>query len=206
MTEDRIDICGSGKSPELDIEISLNSNSQVMFLFGNKSVKQSIPEQIIVNNIISFDDIANIIDFILEDHQCIKDVNLLNNEFTLYFAINWNNESIKGINCGDIKLRLSFANAKIKKEYIYLIFQKYYSYLEQVPRLKEMRDDFINNIKLSYFNSLDKKGMLSLLNYMDENELRLLLNGLDNDTFIKYIIDVKEGKEGKQLLSQKSHK
>lgn len=69
-----------------------------------------------------------------------------------------------------------------------------------------MRDDFINNIKLSYFNSLDKKGMLSLLNYMDENELRLLLNGLDNDTFIKYIIDVKEGKEGKQLLSQKSHK
>lgn len=46
MTEDRIDICGSGKSPELDIEISLNSNSQVMFLFGNKSVKQSIPEQL----------------------------------------------------------------------------------------------------------------------------------------------------------------
>ena len=191
--DNRLSILGNAMAPQLDIEININDNdSQIMFLFGNANFKSSIPERSTACYTISFEEIGDIIDFILEDHEVIKSVNFFSNKISLGFAINWTDKSIKGINCGDIDLNLNFENMKLKKQYLYLLFQRYYTHLEQVSSFKEIKDKYINNMKHSYFDAIDKTGLISLLSGMSENELKELLYNLDNDTFIKYAMDDKK--------------
>ena len=190
-SDDRLSILENANSPQMDIEINISNNqSQVRFLFGNKNFKQGIEEQLNISYIIDFETIEEIINFILEDHEFIKYINLYNNTIELNFAINWTDKSIKGINCGDIGLNLIFNNnIELGNKYLYLLFQKYYTILKHTPSFKKLKNEYINNIKKSYFNNLDKEQLISILNSMNENELKELLYNLDNDVFIKYIID-----------------
>ncbi|MBR1717811.1 MAG: hypothetical protein IJ715_00910 [Bacilli bacterium] len=186
-TEDRLLILGTAKSPELDIIININNNeSQIMFMFGNSAFKSSVSEQATVSYIISFEEIGDIIDFILDDHKEIKNINFYDKELDLKFAINWTDKSIKGINCSDIGLNLNFENMEVKKQYSYLLFQRYYFHLEQAPTFKAMKSKYIDSMKYSYFDSLDKVELITILNKMSENDLKNLLYNLDNDLFIKY--------------------
>ena len=205
--EDRLHILGNAQSPQIDIEISIDSNkSQVRMLFGNRNFKHSIPEQAIIKNAIEFDKIENIIDFILKDHEIIKDMNIYKNRVDLIFAINWNEQSIKGINCDDIGLSLIFNNSELEKQYLYLLFQKYYIYLERVPSFKKIRDKYINSVKQSFFSNLDKTQLLILLNQMNENELKELLSSLNNATFIKYTTNSEQYPQIKKLTLGKEKK
>ena len=185
--DDRLFILNNAKSSEIDIEVNIRDNqTQVIFLFGNNSFKQSVPEQIIIPCIIEFAEISEIIDFILEDHEYIQNINLYNNSIGLNFAINWTNESVKGISCGNIRLNLKFNNIELEKQYLYMLFQKYYAFLEKTPSFKRIKNEYIHSVKQSYINTLDKYQLISLLSAMNENELKELLHNLDNDTFIKY--------------------
>jgi len=204
--DDRLSILGNRKSPEIDIEVNIKDNqTQVMFLFGNNSFKQSIPEQIIIPYIVEFEEISEIIDFILKDHECIQNINLYNNSIGLNFAINWTDKSIKGINCGDIGLHLKFNNnVELEKKYLYLLFQKYYSVLEHTPSFKRIKNEYINSVKQSYINTLDKSQLISLLSAMNENELKELFHNLDNDTFIKYTVESQQQTKVKKIFLEKS--
>ena len=205
--EDRLLIMGNAKSPELDIEININNNeSHIMFIFGNSSVKSSIQERVTTSYIISFKEIGDIIDFILDDHEVIKNISLYGKDLDLKFAINWSDKSIKGISCGDIGLRLTFDNIKLKKQYLYLLFQRYYTHLEQVPSFKLMKNKYIDSMKHSFFNTLDKNGLITLLNRMCENELKELLHNLDNDVFIKYVMSDEEQQKVRVLSIKDNNK
>jgi len=204
---DRLFILGNAKSPEIDIEVNIRDNqTQVMFMFGNNSFKQSIPEQIIIPYIIEFDEISEIIDFILKDHEYIQNINLYNNSIGLSFAINWTDKSIKGISCGNIGLNLKFNNIELEKQYLYLLFKKYYVLLEKTPSFKRIKNEYINSVKQSYFNTLDKSQLISLLSTMNENELKELLHNLDNDTFIKYTTETQPQTNVKKLFLKKDNK
>ena len=193
--DDRLLILGNAKAPQLDIEININNNSQILILFGNDSFKSSVPERTTVSYTISFEEIGRIIDFILEDHEVIRSINIFGNRFDLKFAINWTDKSIKGINCGDIGLNLKFDSIDLERQYLYLLFQRYYTYLERIPSFKAIKNEYINTVKQSYFGTLDKNRLITFLNRMSETELKELLNNLDNDAFIKHVVgDVKQTK------------
>ena len=115
-----------------------------------------------------------------------------NSKIDLTFAINWTDKSIKGINCRAIGLELTFESIELKKQYLYLLIQKYYTHLEQVSSFKSMKNEYIDSIKYSYFNSLDKTELITLLNKMSENDLKKTLYNLDNDVFIKYVMSDEE--------------
>lgn len=205
--DSRLSILGNAKSPEIDIEINIyNNQTQIMFLFGDSYFKQSISEQLIIPYIINFEEIEQIINFILGDHEFIKNINLHNNLIGLKFAINWTEESIKGINCGDIGLNIAFDNIELGKKYLYLLFQKYYTFLEHAPSFKRIKNEYVNSIKKSYIGTLDKTKLISLLSVMEENELRELLYNLDNDTFIKYTADSESQTKVKKLFLEKANK
>lgn len=206
--EDRISILGNAKSPEIDIEVNIRDNkTQVVFLFGNNSFKHGVPEQIIIPYVIEFTEISEIIGFILGDHEFVKNISLCSDTIGLNFAINWTDKSIKGINCGDIGLHLKFNNnVELEKQYLYLLFQKYYSILERTPSFKRIKNEYIDSIKQSYINTLDKSQLISLLSAMNENELKELLNNLDNDTFIKYTAESKSQTKVKKLFLEKDNK
>ena len=187
--ENRMSILCNAEAAQLDIEFNIcNNESQVMFMFGNCNFKRSIPERVTTSYIISFEEICDVIDFILVDHEVIRDINFDSRKIDLKFAINWTDKSIKGINCSDIGLNLNFENMEVKKQYLYLLFRRYYTHLEQVPSFKKIKNEYIDSMKRSYFDSLDKNGLITLLNGMRENELRELLHNIDNDIFIKYVM------------------
>ena len=205
--DDRLFILCDAKSPAFDIEVNIRDNqTQVMFLFGNNSFKQNIPEQIIIPYSIEFDEISEIINFILRDHEYIQNINLYNNSIGLNFAINWTGESIKGISCGNIELNLKFNNIELKKQYLYLVFLKYYVFLEKTSSFKKIKNEYINSVKQSYINALDKSQLMSLISVMDENELKELLHNLDNDTFIKYTAENESQTKVKKLILDKDNK
>ena len=77
---------------------------------------------------------------------------------------------------------------KVKKQYLYSLFRRYYTHLEQVPSFKKIKNEYIDSMKRYYFDSLDKNGLITLLNGMCENELKELLHNIDNDIFIKYVM------------------
>ena len=189
--DDRLYILGNANSPALDIDISINDNeSQIMFILGNSSAKMSVSDCAIASYVISFEEIEELIDFILEDHEVIKNMNIYGREFELKFAINWSDKSIKGIDCGDIGLRITVNNIELEREYLYLLFQKYYVNLEPLPFFKKIKNEYIDNVKQSYIAGLDKDKLISLLSKMNETDLRELLYNMDNDTFIKYVMNV----------------
>ena len=191
--ENRISILGKAKAQQFDINIDIkNEETQIMFLFGNNNFKQSIDEKVEISRIITFNEIKDIIDYILSDHEIIKELHIYNNELNLNFAINWTDENLKGINCGDITIQIKFNDSNLEKNYLYLLFKTYYSYLIKVPAFKKMRDNYIYKEKESYFENLNKNELINFLNMLNENELRKLLLDLNNDTFIKYYDNDKE--------------
>ena len=205
--EDRLSILGNGKSPQLDVVLNIcNNETQIMFMFGNSSFKTSAPERATIAYIIDFEELADIIDFIIMDHEVIKNVNLYGKQIDLEFAINWTDKSIKGINCSDIGLNLNFENMEVKKQYLYLLFQRYFTHLEQVPTFKAMKNKYIDSMKNSYFDTLDKTDLIALLNEMSENELKKLLNNLDNDDFIKYVMSDGEKQKARVLSLEDNNK
>lgn len=205
--DDRLSLLENAKASQFDIKFNIgDEQSQVIFLFGNRTFKQSTPEQVIIPGPIAFKEIKDIIDFVISDHQYVRSINFYNKKFELSFAINWNNESVKGINCRDIGLALNFDNSKLAKQYLYLLFQNYYSYLEKFPSFKAIKDEYINGIKQTYFNVLNKTQLIELLNKMNENELKELLYGLDNELFIKYTSENKQQSKTKRLSLEETNK
>ena len=67
-----------------------------------------------------------------------------------------------------------------------------------------MKNKYIDSMKQSYFDTLDKTGLVALLNRMSENDLKELLHNLDNDIFIKYVMSDGE-KQKVKVLSLKDN-
>ena len=200
-TDNRLSILGNSKSPELDIELDIcNDKSHLMFIFGNHNYKASIPEKVETSHIISFEELCDVIDYLLKDHEMIKELNYDYKRIDLKFAINWTDQSIKGINCGDISLNLNFENMEVKKQYLYLLFQRYYKALEHTSSFTSLKNRYITSMKHSYFDNLDKNEIISFLNRMKENDLKELLYNINNDMFMKYIVDEEQPKAKILLL------
>lgn len=203
--EDRLYILGNDKSPEIDIDINFYDNETlIMFLVGDSNLKKSVNERLIIPSVVEFEKVSKIIDLILEDHEFIKNINLYNDSIDLKFSINWTDKSTRGIDCGDMGLNLKFNNnIELKKQYLYFLFQKYCFVLENTPSFKKIKNEYIDSVKQIYLNTLDKTQLISLLNSMNENELKELLYNLDNDTFIKYTIGNQSQTKVKKLFLEK---
>ena len=183
-TDDRLSMLDNEKQPELDIELNIcKDKTQIMFIFGNKNFKVSVLDRAVTSYIISFEEISDVIDYLLDDHEVIKSINFDDKEISLKFAINWTEKSIKGINCNDIGLNLTFENMQAKKQYLYLLIKKYYDKLEQTSSFKSIKNAHINKIKQLCLESLEKNELITILNKMNENELYDLMSKLDNDIF-----------------------
>ena len=182
------------EKPECDIIINIDKESHIMFLIGNQACKTSIDEQGYVSYIISFEEISEIIDFILNDHEVIKniDINNIDNGIDLVFGIDWNEDNIFGIYCGDIGLKLRFKDSNLRRKYLYLLVEEYRTYLENTPSYNSYKNEYINKFKELFLKSSNKEDLINLISKMNEEEIKKLLSNLDNDLFIKYVKDNKE--------------
>ena len=187
--ENRLAILGDAKSQEIEINLNINNNeTAISFVLGDSFSKRNVPDKAIARYILSFKDISEIIDFILDDHEVINDIFICDKMFDLKFGINWTEESIKGINCGDIILRLYFEDQELENQYLYLLFQRYSSILEENPSFKIIKNGFIKMMKQLINNSLSTPELISVFAEMSEEEIKKIVYGLDEDLFKEHFV------------------
>ena len=173
--DDRMNLIDHGNRPEFDIHLYLRKElSQVHFVYGSHRTKVSVDSCITIPHAVDLEEVEELIDFIKADHEYMifdkHDTYRNTSEFK--FDIRWGGEeSIKGINCSTIGLILNFRdNPELEKKYLYFINKKYFN-SSDISSEREYTDDVIK----SYIDSLDKDGLMYLLNRMNEEDLKKLL-------------------------------
>lgn len=209
LTNDRLFLMDDfRKTPEFDIQMIFDKEeSFICFLFGTSSFKSGIIEQLKINKYIDFNELSNLLNFILADHEFIKSINIDKNSLNMIFSINWTNESIKGISCGDITLNMNFKNnLDLMKQYIIYIFETYSDYLEKTPSFISMKNKYLNSVKEKYLDSLSKDELLAILHNLEESQLRELTYNLDNDIFLNLVKNEQQNNSTKTLLLKTNNK
>ena len=180
--EDRLELMNSIDAPKITINMRISNDvTNTWFLYGSEQFYHSVDEQRRINQIVDFDEICSIIDFILNDHVIISFASFNNSKLKMIFSINWCDASIRGIKCGDIQLNVESDNTFNLSKYAALIAEKY--------RFRFLRPEMIEGFDLAsqkqqYFNKLDKSGLIGFIDRMDEAEIRALLSQMSNTSFI----------------------
>ena len=174
-TENRLDLMDGASKPEFDIHFSFGKDfTQVDFVYGNHRAKCGVLEKIVVNRVVELSEIEEVIDFIKADHDYMfydkHNRNMKSAEFK--FNINWGGEeSIKGINCTTMGIILNFrCNPELEKQYLYFLDKKYFNSSDISSENK-----YTEEVIKSYIDSLDKDGLVYLLNQMSDKDLKKLL-------------------------------
>lgn len=189
LVEDRLYFLDDArKNKELDIEISFSNNkTNIGFLIGTNSFKQSIKENINIGYYIDFFEIKDLIDFIIQDHKIITSFEMNEkNVFSMKFSINWTNAAIRGLNCNKTRISFNFNdNIDLRNFYLISLFENYHDQLEKLPCFIQLKNNYIDKIKISYFDSLNKDQLVDFIVNLSEGEIKELLFNLNNDIFLK---------------------
>ena len=175
-SEDRTDLLDNDKQDQFDIIISFNEKfTQIDFAYGHQKGENRppVPGRLIEDRVVGLDEIEELIDYLKTDHTAMvfdkHDKTKKKAKFKFY--INWDEkESIKGISCSTIGLVLAFrGNPSIEKKYLYFINKKYFNSSDLACE-RDYTDEVIRN----YIDSLDKDGLLYLVNRMREEDIKKL--------------------------------
>ena len=121
--------------PQLEINIDImKKQSQIEYMYGNIGFRNTDPERIIIKDVLDFEVIEEIIDYILHNNDYIQSINVNNKKIELKFGIN----NDRRINCGEIELNIEFDNKKLEKKYLLLILRKYYDYCKNNNNVKRL--------------------------------------------------------------------
>lgn len=185
--EDRLGLFNNSNATTFGIFICVfEGKTHVSFTRGNSSFSIAVAEPIEASHIIELEEVEELMDFILEDHESISFNNSnnieKNNNINFKFDINWSNESSKGINCSTINLNLSFfENNELRKKYLYFLNEKYLD-----SKYDKCKYDYIDSVKDSYINNLNKSELMNIFDKMSEEELKELLRYVSDDKFMEY--------------------
>ena len=193
-TEDRLDLIDDGKRPEFDIYVYFGKDfTQVYFVHGSHRNKIAVEAEMNENQVLELSEIEKLIDYLKDDHRSMRfDKHDRTNKIAEFkFDINWGGEeSVKGINCSTISLVLSFrGNPDLEKKYLYFLDKKYFN-SSDVSCMRDYTEEVIK----SYVESLNKDGLMYLLNRMNEKDLKEILIQRNKQVydFIKDEPDVKK--------------
>ena len=169
---------------EMDILIDfIDDNTIIKLMLGTKEIKKSVLEGIKINSYIDFNEIKNIIDYILKDHEHIKYVDFDNYDKAEFcFDIKWDENKLSGLACNDIKVKIDFHhNTIISRKYMFYLLKAYSNYLETVPSFIKVKNEYFNDIKEQYIGELKYRELRTIIDWLTTDELRELLKKIDNN-------------------------
>lgn len=189
--EDRLNTFFSKEELQIDLlfykEESLDK-TQIMFLKGNYTFKSSTNDILFVDDLLTDDNIKNIIDYILKSHTIISNFIVLNNSFMLEFSMNSTDTNKKGISCKKILIKFDFSKYpnynKIMGNYLRTILKNYYKELSNTKKMKDEYEKYINKLKKDFINNLSNEELIDFILRIPKEELIKLIFSLDNDVFM----------------------
>ena len=203
--------------PVMTISLSMysdneESQTQIQFLNGNKNFQMLTPDKIEFDRLTSINILNGIIEFILSDHDYISEFDKFNNTIHLKFVVNWSNEAMRGISCGDIDLNVELGRFSYQSEfpnqnevldyYIKGIVNRFHQELKNTETYKKEYKKYIALEKAQIINSLTEEELQLFLQQLTTEDICSLLLTLSDDRFREIYDDFEQAKEQKRLIKQ----
>lgn len=185
------------KMPEMEIRFyfynddDLDTKTQIMFLDGTESCKHEIPTTYVVDAKISMQTIGKLISFLLTEFPYMRSLHESPNGFGINFNIGLEHEEQEGISLSAIDInfdthpRLYSEFRELFRDYLEYIINSFYGYVSRTPEFKNAYNRYSDKIKRETIDSLSYIELQNLLRLIDENRLRELLLGMNNDDFFE---------------------
>jgi len=212
IVEDRLSILYPSfrepRTPEMEIwfnfyQIEDKTITQISFLDGTLFHKESIPEVININGLISKTLICDLISYLLIDHDCFKNIYRNDTIIELSMIVDGRDENMHGISCGEINLKFDFHlhhdSNLLLKEYLKVITATFYEKLKGTSSFKKEFSNYCDFLKSEFINSStieELKGFIELLN---SNDLCDLIFSIPNDHFVQLYNEYSAQKNIKKL-------
>lgn len=190
-------LCNCTKKPEMAICFNFyidNDNStktQVMFLDGTESAKQSTGDIYIVNSALSEETIGKVILFLLSEFPYINSLDQCGSGFEIIFNLGLENEEQEGISCSKIYVQFETHPILYKdfkqlfRNYLEFIVDSFYIEVSKTPQFMNAYKNYSDKIKREIIGSLSYEELHTFIKIIDEKNLRLLLSNIDNSYFFK---------------------
>ena len=210
IVNDRVDILFEYPRTSMDIifrfyEVEDKQYTRIYFTDGTDITKYSIPEQLIINNLVSTKMLCNLIYYILNDHDHIKNISIQDNFISLSFDVNMNDDNMNGISCGDINLRLDFCcindSRLLINDYLTNIISNFYDKLKHVKSFNEQYNKYRSLLQDNIINSMSDEELHDFINLLDNYDLCNMLLGISNEHFFELYDDFKKQKIKNKLIS-----
>lgn len=212
IVDDRTDILFPllGKRvPELEIhfdfrKIDDQEFTQVSFLGGTSDYKCSVPNNMVINKLISKKVVCDFIEYLLNDHDVIRNIYKVHNSIQLPMTINLCDQNMHGIGCGDITLNFDFDrhpdNEKLFDEYLRVIITTFRNKLENTETFKREFSRYCGLVKTELINSLSLDQLKEFINLLDMQDLCSVVYSLPDDRFIELYGEYENQEKDKQLI------
>lgn len=197
------------RTPEMEIHFNFynedeKSITQVIFMDGTKSYKESIPDMVITDGLISKEIVCIFIDYLLLDHDWFKDIYKYHTNIKIPMGVSSNDCMMNGISCGEICLNLDFNNHSDGKvllnEYFKVIVIRYYEKLKHTNSFDGWFSEYCNFVKSDFINSLTIEEMKKFITSLNGDDLCNLIYSIPNDRFIELYNDYNSNDDVKTLI------
>lgn len=213
IVEDRLDILypsfNEPRTPEMEIQFIPNridnkDITEIIFLDGTSNYKQSIPNKIVINGLISKKVICDLISYLLADHDIFKDIYIHETSILLPMTVDGRNENMHGISCGEITLNFDFTyhhdNKLLCKECLKVISTTFYNKLKGTDTFKREFTNYCDNMKLDFLKSLTFEELKKFIDLLDYDNLYNLIYSMPNDCFVQLYNEYNNQENPKNLI------
>ena len=195
-------------TPEMEIDfrfhkINDNDITHILFLDGTDNHKESIHESITINGLISKKAIYDLINYLLTDHDWIKNICKYDTYFQIPMDVGGCEENMHGISCGEINLKFDFYRhpnkQKMLNEYLKFIAINFYEQLKNTSSVKRELSNYCDLVKKEFINSLTDDNLKSFFCLLNNEDLYNLIFSLPNNRFIELYNEYIKQEDQKQL-------
>lgn len=198
ILENRMDALELPRVLEINMKFYKDDHDQegvhIMFLDGTNNFKCSIPERIMMNQLITTEMLCNLIQFIVADHDWVDFLEVPYNnagwqKIKLSFLVNQREDNMRGMGCWDIQLVLDFSKHSDKKEltvqYLDAIVHRFYKQLKDTPYIRRQYHDYCLKEKTKILNSFSDSELHDFMNLLSTEEVCQILSSLEDQRFIE---------------------
>ena len=205
IVDNRSEVLFAHSREQLDIDLYFYSDekigdiTQVMFCKGNNSRRTSIDDILNIENLITEEEIINLIKFILSYYDYIKNFYINNDTIYLSFGVDLSNAEKSGISCHTIDLTLDFSRYKEKDNIMYPILKRiietFYEQLKNTETYKKEYSKYCDKLKIDFIEEVSTNDLELFMSLLTNEDFKQIIKLLPNERFIELLNEFYQRKD-----------
>ena len=191
IVDDRLETLFSSSRFDILLDIySFNGtdSSSVSFLDGHEFARSSVLDYLELNDIFSLLVVSNLINYILSDHDIVRNFYKTSSSIGFEFTVNLCDNNIHGVDCHTIGLIINFRGDKDMSSYLKYflnnIIVTFFDKIKDTEYMKKQIGEYISEIKNKYLELHNKEDILELLSKLSYSDLKFVIRGMKDSMFM----------------------